>query len=309
MYGAKLYDVPANLDETIDLWHKLNFNTLFLGQKCKTDIAFLERLRAENFFINIIEPTFLADDSIPDERFAITSDGNRAKDTWVRFVCPTDEEWLNQIYKRIENDAKLPVSGLSIDFIRFFQFWETTPFNADYKKLPATCYCPRCNEDKKNYSSEAEWRMAKIESVVEKCTNIIRKTNPDLKIGLHAVPWKKSMFNGAVENLLGQSLNRLYKYVDYFTPMAYHQMVDRPVSYIKELIEDQIEQTEGKVNIVPSIQIKGYYKDVKLSLEENIETIKTAASGKSSGLIFFQWLDLLEKPELLEYLKSHNICK
>ena len=342
MYGVKLYSVPKNLDATIQLWHQLGFDTLFIGQACKTDSNFLERLQTEGFFVNLIEPVFLADETTDKKLLAITKDGTPASDTWVRFVCPTNKEWLDSFYERFTADSKLNVNSLSLDFIRFFQFWEVINPDSTNPNLKETCYCPRCLEQRKTFRKENPtnsqleddelWRCSIINQIVKNCLRIKNEAMNDVctseanndirtnatnsnvkKLGLHAVPWKKSTFNGALSRILGQDLSTLSKSVDFFTPMAYHHMLHQNVSYIKDLMEDlenQINVIEEKNNvncrreIVPSVQLKKYYRDEDISLEENFQTIMTAMEAGHGNVVYFQWTDIEENPKITALLKD-----
>ncbi|MBO4405053.1 MAG: hypothetical protein J5780_06990 [Treponema sp.] len=306
MYGVKLYAVPENLDATIELWHRLKFDTLFIGQGCKNDSAFLERLQHEGFFVNLVEPVFLPGDDVQvsDSLLSVTKDGLPARDTWVRFICPSNEEWLSSFYSRLESDAKLNISSLSLDFIRFFQFWEVINPEDNSVKLTETCFCPKCTEQRKKFSSDEEWRVSVINSVAEKSREIIRKTDAGKKMGLHTVPWKKSTFDGAARRVLGQDLEALSKYVDFFTPMTYHHMMGTKVSYIGELLEDFYSRTDSKIPIIPSVQLKKYYREEDISIQENLETIKTGLQYGKNNLVFFQWKDIEQNKEITALLES-----
>lgn len=308
MYGVKLYAVPENLDATIQLWHQLNFNTLFIGQNCKKDSAFLERLQQEGFFVNLVEPVFLADEKTDDSLLAVTKDGSPAKKSWVRFVCPTDKKWLSSLYKRIKKDSRLNVNSLSLDFIRFFQFWEIINPEDDSTVLTETCYCPRCTRQRKKFASPEEWRCHVINSIARKCRHIIKTFGLNKKMGLHTVPWKEAAFKNGVSRILGQNLNQLSKYVDFFTPMVYHHMMNVKVPYIKELLEDfdvRLKRNRTKaVPVIPSVQLKNYYRDESISLEENEQTIKTALEYGKDNLVYFQWADIESNPQITDMLKN-----
>lgn len=327
MYGVKLYSVPKNLNATISLWHELGFNTLFIGQDCKTDSDFLEQLQHEGFFVNLIEPVFLGDEKTDPTLFATTKDGSPAVDGWVRFVCPTNREWLESFYNRFEKDCTLNVNSLSLDFIRFFQFWEViTPENnsTTIDTLKETCFCPRCRDEQKAFLESGkgkdigDWRCSIINDITKSCREIMVKSgesaqcNPKI-LGLHAVPWTKSTFNGAVSKILGQNLATLSEHVNFFTPMAYHHMMKTELSYIKTLVQDMETQVNKaqlsmpvsrNIPIIPSVQLKNYYRDEKITLEENRQTIETALEAGHGNVIYFQWTDIEENPEIINILKN-----
>ena len=329
MYGVKLYSVPKNLNATIKLWQELGFNTLFIGQDCKNDSDFLEQLQHEGFFVNLIEPVFLADEKTDSKLLALTKDGSPAIEGWVRFVCPTNKEYLENFYKRFEKDASLNVNSLSLDFIRFFQFWEIiTPAdsNTSLETLKETCFCPRCQEEQKAFLESGkgkdlgDWRSSIINNITKNCREIMAKSgvtaqgNPKL-LGLHTVPWKKSTFNGALSKILGQNLATLSEYVNFFTPMTYHHMMKTDITYIKTLVTDMetqvnkaqlAQKVSRNIPIIPSIQLKNYYREEKITLEENRKTIETALEAGHGNLIYFQWTDIEENPKIINELKKYN---
>ncbi len=302
MYGVKLYAVPDDVDSAIQKWHSLNFDTLFIGQGCKNDTAFLKRLQQEGFFVNLIEPVFLADEKLDEKFLAVTKNGSPASQSWVRFVCPSNKKWLSNFFKRIKNDSKLCVNSLSLDFIRFFQFWEIlTPADTS-DILQETCFCKKCTKQMKKFSSEAEWRCSVINGIAKKARSIITKYGKTKQMGLHTVPWKSTTFNGGAKKILGQDLEALSEYVDFFTPMTYHHMMKTDVSYIGELLDDFSERTDKK--IVPSVQLKKYYRDEDIPMEENEQAINTALSHGNNNLVFFQWNDIDTNQDITALLQN-----
>jgi hypothetical protein len=54
-----------------------------------------------------------------------------------------------------------------------------------------------------------------------------RDVKPDLEIVLHAVPWRRNDYGGAIRSIAGQDNERLAKRVDTISPMAYAHMLRR----------------------------------------------------------------------------------
>ncbi len=73
-------------------------------------------------------------------------DGERAKDDWVEFACPSRARSSAQRRDRGGAGDRPPAAsdGLSIDFIRDFVFWEMVGPDRDPADLPDTCYCVHC---------------------------------------------------------------------------------------------------------------------------------------------------------------------
>jgi len=305
MYGVKLYVIPENLDETIEKWHQLGFDTLFIGQSCKNNLGFLKRLQKEKFFVNLIEPVFLAEKNINKKYLAVKEDGSEAVDGWVRFICPSNKKMLSAFYRRLKKDSLLPVNSLSLDFIRFFQFWETINPQQEHADLVQTCYCKKCQKAQKKYDSIEEWRCSVVSSVVEKSEKIIKKKCGSKFIGLHLVPWSKYTLGNARQRILGQNIKMLKAHVNFFTPMLYHHMLHQSPDYVPYTLELLKNEIEGVVPFIPSIQAKEYYRQEKLTVEEITETARKCLKlGKHrKNLIYFQWTDIEENQKLFDSLK------
>lgn len=308
MYGVKLYLVPENLDKTIEKWHQLGFDTLFIGQSCKHDTDFLERLQKEKFFVNLIEPVFLAENNINKKYLAIKKDGTQAVDSWVRFICPSNRKMMSAFYRRIKKDACLPVNSLSLDFIRFFQFWEMMNPQQEHPDLVQTCYCKKCQKAQKEFPSVEEWRCSVVSSVVEKSEKIIKNKCSSKLVGLHLVPWTKDTFGNARQEILGQNLKMLKSHVNFFTPMLYHHMLHQKPAYVLQTLELLEKEVDGKVPFIPSIQAKEYYRQDTLTVEEITETARSCLKRDvgRKNLVYFQWTDIEENPKLYNSLVQLN---
>ena len=301
MLGVKVYDSSFCTERHLDCLQKLGFNTVFLGRGALSE-SVTDNLNSRGLFWNIVEPVFLITD---DEQCALATrnDGSEAADDWVRFACPTDSEHLDHVRKRIEADIlKYNPPGVSLDFLRFFQFWEMTDPISDPRHLPRTCYCERCRSEAKSFVSEALWRQALVTGTAIELSSLARSFKENLRIGIHAVPWTRSLFDGAREEVIGQSFSALSEVADYLTPMAYHHMMHMPTSYIKELISDMAD--EGCRHIVPSIQSKEAYRTDVMSASEFKAALDLALEGPSEGVLIYKWEDLCQDKERLEIVKS-----
>lgn len=177
-------------------------------------------------------------------------------------VCPTHGGWRNSRLELLERwlvDFSGPdgIDGVWLDFIRYPGRWEDTqPYLAD------TCYCPRCLtlfQAEKGVqlpgglstaesaawirsSARAEWLAWKTEQVVSFVRDArslvdLYSTERQLLLGAFLVPWKKSEHKGAVSFGVAQDGWRLAPYLDVLSPMVYHKMVGKPVSWIGEMTD------------------------------------------------------------------------
>ena len=295
LYGVKLYDSQFCRSETVDLLQEAGFNTVYLGRDALVP-AFTEELSARGLFWNIVEPVFLASEG---EELATLEDGSPASDSWVRFVCPTDPDHLNRVRERIASDIRtFNPPGVSLDFLRFFQFWEMTSPTADPQSLPKSCFCPRCRAQR----TLMDWRQNIVEQTALTLCSEIRQAKPEIRIGIHCVPWKRDMYDDAIRNVIGQNFGNLAEIGDYLTPMVYHHMMHQEPEYIREFLADMAGQ--GVTEILPSIQVRKAYREDEMSAEEFGEALGYALESPSNGVLLYKWEDLVNDSERLDIVRS-----
>lgn len=299
--GVKVYDSHYCTDSYLDLMQESGINTVFLGRGALSR-ELCKNLTQIGLFWNIVEPVFLVTDDEPCI-LATKEDGEPASDDWVRFACPTDKDHMARVQSRIRDDIRtFNPPGVSFDFIRFFQFWEMTSPSSDPRKLPRTCYCPRCRNEASRFESEEKWRRSLITETAKNLSSLAKEESPSVRIGIHAVPWTKSLFDGARENVIGQDFCKLASLCDYLTPMAYHHMMHMDVSYIKDLLSDMAK--EGCKHIVASVQSKEAYRTDTMDASEYEKALEYALSPNSEGVLVYKWEDLCTDKKRLGITKA-----
>ena len=299
--GVKLYDPKFCDGRNLDLMQECGFNTVFLGRGA-LDKAFTQELTRRGFFWNIVEPVFLLE---PDDpcTLATLKDGKPAHSSWVRFACPTDSERMESVRNRIEEDIRShDPPGVSLDFIRFFQYWETTDPASSADSLPQSCFCPRCLQQQKGFASLPEWRRHVISSTAESLCTSARNLKPSVRIGIHCVPWTRDMFGGAVRDVVGQDFSVLSQTGDYLTPMIYHHMMRLEPDYIRTFMKDMADQGCG--HILPSVQVKEAYREEKMGPQEFAVALDNALDGKTDGVVLYKWEDLAVDDVKIEIVKK-----
>jgi uncharacterized lipoprotein YddW (UPF0748 family) len=277
----------------------------------------------------VIEPVFQNPEELKQspELFAVTNAGTPARDDWVAFACPTREEYRRRRAEAIERAVtRLEPDGVSLDFIRYFAYWEMVHPERSYGSLPRACYCPACLErfsletgvrlpgDARTPAAAAAWIEANqleawtrwkcrvISSMVEDVTGRVRAAKPGLLVNLHAVPWRTDDFGGALRKVVAQDLPVLSRMTDYVSPMCYSAMLQREPAWIASVVKDFARQSSSPV--LPSIQVKEYYPgDRTLDAAEFEASLRAALEPPSAGVVFWSW-DLIEKaPENRRVIK------
>ncbi len=325
--GVKAYEVPTDINATLNEWKELNFNTVFISKEIALNTEFVTKAKQNNIKLFLIAPIFYNPDALQKhpEWYAIKSNGKKAQADWVEFVCPSQTEYIHQLTDSLKNLVKnTKVDGISLDFIRHFLYWEMVTPQTNPDSIPNTCFCEKCvNEFEKkygltipknntievsnfiisNYNNEwTEFKQWQIESTVAYLVNEIKKTNPDIKINLHAVPWLVSNYNGSIYSKAGQNIKNLSKYVDYISPMLYHHMTHNSTMWIKQTIDSMNRYAPDK--IIPSIQVLKEYRTAGISDKEFEESLNNSLAKPSLGVILWSWDQLKTSKSKKQIIKK-----
>ena len=329
MVGAKIYEYSGSLPALFEAWRETGINTAFVSPVLQSNPEFRELAKKNGIATFLIFPVFFDAEKLarrPD-LYAVTDKGARAEEDWVKFVCPTRHDYLEekvQDLKRLIRDTD--PQGISLDFIRFFVFWEMVYPDRTLESLPNTCFDPSCLESFRKATGLAapaglagtaeiarwiianhlrewtEWKCGVIAGVVKTLADEARNTKPGIKINIHAVPWRPDDFGGAVKAIAGQDLARLAPLTDYISPMCYHHMVKQTPAWVHSVVEDMARTARAAV--IPSIQVKEAYIPGPESAAEFREALVESLKPPSRGVIFWNWAALSESPEKREAVKS-----
>ena len=323
-----MYQIDQELGGLFGEWFDLGINTVFANPsvfgKEFNELAKEHGIMTFMILPDFYDPTALEAD--PD-LYAITDQGEKAIEEWVKFVCPSREDYRKQ---KIKNITKLirehDPDGISLDFIRYFSFWEKVYPDRHPDSIPNTCFCPHCLEKfqsekqidipdtigdsgsiaewiQTNHSEDwIKWKCSIITSMAEEIVTEAKKIKPEITVNLHVVPWRKDDFDGAIRKIVAQDFPALSKYADILSPMTYAHMTMREPAWINSVVTGIEEQTECMV--IPSVQVNKAYLTEPVKLEEFEETILEALKMPSSGVFFWSWEQLDSRPDKKEVLKK-----
>jgi hypothetical protein len=322
--GVKIYEAAPPFDGLFRQWRDLGINTLFVSEALLTNAEFRALARADRLRIFLIYPVFQSPEAIKEDPkiAAITASGAPARDEWVEFVCPTKGD--SYLERRIGHLRNLITEGdpdvVSLDFIRFFVFWEKVAPDRTSESLPQTCFCPYClgffqkecnvhvpadlagTAEKakwilENHMAEwADWKCGRIANAVTRLAKAAREVKPSVQINLHAVPWRRGDFGGAIRSVAGQDFAVLAPLVDIISPMTYHHMVRQTSAWVHDVVADISAQTKG-APVLPSIQVSEAYIEDKLSADEFQTALEQALRPPSKGVVLWSWDALAKSPE------------
>lgn len=330
MIGAKIYEYSGDFTKLFNKWKKLQFDTIFTSQELGKNKDFRSLAKENNIKVRIIYP-FLFDSEILKtypSLYALTKDGSPADEEWVKFVCPSNDTYINaKIQKAKKYVTQNDPDGINLDFLRFFVFWEKVYPNHKPEKLTQSCFDDRCLEKFQEFSGltipndltdvnsistwiltghEAAWvdfKCSLIINIVKQFTSDIRAVKPGIEIAFHTVPWRQDDFNNGLQRIVGQRLAEIAEYVDFITPMCYSHMVKQPHEWINSVVKDHTELSG--INVVPSIQVENTYLKHEITNSDFEQFISSALQQPSKGLIFWSWEALERSPEKLAIAEKY----
>jgi hypothetical protein len=321
--GVKIYETDRNLEPLFARFDELGINTLFVSEALASNEGFRALARERRMPVFVIFPVFYDPEALKADAglYAITRTGERAQDEWVGFVCPTREAYRKRKVEAMQRMlARLRPDGVSLDFIRFFVYWEMVHPDRSPGSIPSTCFCPSCLAafsaatgtvlpptaataqqaaawiERTHLSRWTEWKCGVISAVAEELARAARTASPGVLVNVHAVPWRRNDFGGAIRSVAGQDLPALSRFADYLSPMCYTLMLRRDPSWVGSVVGEM--GAESSCPILPSIQVRPSYPgDLAMSAENFEETLDAALAAPSRGVVFWSWKHLAREPE------------
>jgi len=258
-----------------------------------------------------------------EPNWAICDDGLIAhQGNWLRTVCPNDQEYIDYRINSFKPALRAcHFTGISLDFIRYFTYWEGTRPYTNPQSLRNSCFCDVCINDfantsasiktaldgvkanggstveiaaliKKNYINQwTNYKCRTIDKTVEYILAELRKEFPHLKSNIHAVPYTESDHNGAIKSILGQDFALLSRRVDMISPMTYNVMCERSPQWINNVTADIFGLVSGRIPVVPTLQ--GNAGGITNADYEDM--IKSSLKAPSSGIVIWQFERLSEE--------------
>ncbi len=327
--GVKIYNHQGSFNPLFREWQSIGINTAFVSEELLANKAFRKGATDKHILIFVILPIFFDEDALSQnpDLYAIKSNGERAVDDWVKFVCPSNPDFRK---RKIDGILKLVrdynPDGLSIDFIRHFVYWEMVFPNTQTVDLPNTCFDPSCVSKFQEHSGVVvpdsliktqqisswileyhrqewtAWKCDLITGMVEEIVTKAREINPGILINAHIVPWRKDDFENGIKKIAGQDVKTISGFMDFLSPMTYSHMVKQNAGWVHSVTEDLFKQTQS--SILPSIQVKEAYLTDTLSSREFEENLVSALLPPSKGVVFWSWEHLDQDPWKKEIIKN-----
>jgi hypothetical protein len=331
LIGVKVYEPVADTEALFAHWKRLGIGTAFVSTTLAESGTFIPAARAAGVRTLLITPVFFNPEYLAEhpDAWAITGRGERAKNDWVEFVCPSREDYRQERARyALDLLAEHRPDGLSLDFIRHFVFWEMVGPDDAIEAADTACYCDHClarfQEDtgiqvaaeamasapraaqwlwEHQAEGWAEWRMGLITSWVRDVAREARRIAPDVTIGVHLVPWGRDEYDWGLTRVAGQDVEALGALVDYVSPMAYAHMLHREPEWVGRVTRDLAARVD--VPVVPSIEVTRSYRKDDLDEAFFQAALDAALAAPSGGVVFWSWPPLAEQRAKQEILARH----
>lgn len=284
--GAKVYHAVRSPQELVKFAKSLGLNTLFVGDELAESLELREHCRAAGLKYFLILRTF-NDPEAARQDFSLVSidrDGKPGRRQDDAMICPSREDFRRAKLQRIKAAIqRLKPDGITLDYFRFFIYWEAVDPKTGPVNFPAFCFNHACLRDfaefggaklrnsavadtleknrpvideiwREHRKAWYEWRVRRIAKNAQEMTEFIRKEFPGLPIVLHAVPWTRHEFDGAREKIVGQDFRLLAPYFDYVSPMAYSALTHRGPGWVEKLDRELLEEVPAD-KLLPSIEV------------------------------------------------------
>lgn len=298
--------------EILDILNSWNVNAVF-GVHEEPELAGVLRQGGIKIFAEF--SVFAGEqywDRFPASR-PVTSEGLLLeKEEWYAGVNPSNaqvrKEKLADFREMLETYS---LDGIWLDFIRWPCHWEVKNPRLEATSFDQATIREFCLESSLRLDSEDDpvraakliqdryreewyrWRCDQVTSWVAESRKIIDNCSPGTKLGLFGVPWIRD-YDNAIISVIGQDYEALGKHVDIFSPMAYHLMCGRPVSWVGDVTE-KIGKITGRV-VLPIIQTVN--TPGSLSPEELGNAVQSALESTGSMGVIFYNLDGLDEKKL-----------
>lgn len=317
------------LEAELELLAYTGANTLYVSHRHLSRVP-VDRLRDLGIRLLVDWSIFAGEhlqqrfpDSVP-----INAEGQPyARDQWYVPVCPNHpqirSEHLREMTKLLDRDEVTDaqiLEGFWLDFIRFPIRWEGAE-----PTIPPMCFCRRClnlflQQEREAYSPQetralaseilserldewVAWKCDCIAAFVREVRALINTQNRPLVLGIFAIPWRRSDFNGAIRSVVGQDLALLARDVDIFSPMVYHKLCHQPPVWIEDVVLDHAEWSQKTV--LPIIQ--SVHQPDTMTPHELDAALSNALRASPDGAMIFTLAPLVESRELAEVVRAHFV--
>lgn len=284
--GAKVYRSVRETKALVEFAKSLGLNTLFVGDELVNSLPLREQCRAAGLKYFLIIRTFNDPAAAKADPTLVSVDreGRSARRGGDVMICPSRADFRRAKREQIRAAIqRLEPDGVTLDYFRFFIYWEGVDPRTGPVDFPAFCFDRSCLQEfltstglklrrrtvadsldanrglideiwGEHREAWYEWRVKRVAENAREITGSIRREFPGLRIVLHAVPWTRDEFGGARQKIVGQDFRLLVPFFDYVSPMAYSALTRHGPGWVGKLDRELLtEVPAGK--LLPSVEV------------------------------------------------------
>ncbi len=321
--GAKVYRGGQNPRQLIELAKNLGANTLFVGDELARSVEFREQCAAAGLKYFLIVRTFNDPEAAAEDAtlVSVSRDGTPARRDGDVMICPSRADFRQKKLPRIKAELeRLHPDGVTLDYFRYFIYWEGVDPVMGPQDFPAFCFDASCVREflqssklrprvqwpadakavprelteeiwQRHREAWYDWRTRRIAANAREFTTFIRANFPGLPIVLHAVPWSRGEFGGARQKIVGQDLHLLAPYFDYISPMEYPALTHHGEGWVAELNRQLLKEVP-RAKLLPSIEVGPDGPEFPPLSPERYASDLAAARQAPAGVVLYH-LELL----------------
>lgn len=302
---------------------ELGVNAVFV-RRSSLNRSFYNQAKTQGCRVFVEFPTLNGKGYIEDhpEAWPINEKGESAEPAdWFMGVCPTDPGFKAYRAGQLrETLADYLVDGVFLDYLHWHAQFET-----DHPILPETCFCDRCTRlfantlaiqiptsDKAGRAlwiltneepAWRTWRNGILNTWVEDMGKILKENQPEALLGAFYSAWFPEDHGGALYYTLGIDVPALAARVDVLSPMLFHRMLARPVTWSGDYLDwlDTVMPTPRPL-VWPIIQ--AHNKPGIVTPHEFRKALHEGSRAPASGIMMFSEQSLLENPEKIEVMRE-----
>jgi hypothetical protein len=327
MIGVKIYELPESIDALFDRFLEMGIDAAIASERVLENDKFRKLAERHGIRLWLLAPIFHDEAALKraPSLLATTHTGAAAEHDWVRFVCPSREEFRAEKLAWLERSVReLSPDGVSLDFIRHFVFWESVHPGTAPHTLPRTCFDGSCLAAFERHTGSrlpshaaqaaalhiethqrAAWnafRRDLITDFVARAVERVSALRPDVFVNAHLVPWRPDDFGGALDVVAGQDISELSRLVDGLSPMTYAHMSYRDAAWIASVTQSValarvVDRARPLPLVLPSIQVSEWYRSEPVSVDTFRAELEAALRPPSDGVFFWSWPALANSPQ------------
>lgn len=194
--------------------------------------------------------TFRADFDQHPELVPIGVDGKPIRyGNLVQGVCLSQTAFLQKTEENLLQGVKqFNPAGIWYDYLTYAGWFEDPE-----PDLQEHCFCPDCIAEFCNATgidaetpdeilthhqhAWTEHKTDRIAGFAKHFTTLIHTHRPDTVIGAYMCPWTPEEFDGALTRIFAQDYQKLYPYIDVFTPLIYVKKSGRTARWGRDFLE------------------------------------------------------------------------